>query len=579
MRRLNLLPLLVLLSCKGGGETDDTDVDPGYQPDLACPGAEGCLTADGALQAGAGTMSILPTCFEDWIDLNDDQEYDKRDEEFRDCGCDKLCPGDDGYTAADEGEADGEFQVVWMAGFQHSRAAMGVRDVSTGLRDIGEGDGLWAKTAVFRQGDSTVAIVALDLVGYFYEPGVARIRELAAERNLDVDLIVVHSTHVHEGPDTMGIWGPNLVTTGVNDDYYEYVAQQAAASIEEAVGALTPVATMHVGSVDSTSYSDRGTRGIVNDTRDPYVVDERVGGARFVDGSGQTILSLINFGNHPETTSDENLLLTSDFVHAARKGVEDGIHFDSFDKDGVGGTAIYINSTVGGMMTPLRQSFVDHDGAEWSASSFEKADTVGMRIAEVALDAMGSESTEVAEPALAFRSKTYFLTMENLAFQAMYLTGVLNRPAYNYDETMPMSDDNRPQVFTEVDVVEIGPLQMVTVPGELFPEALVGGYDGSHINTPDVEIFEADNPNPPDIANAPTGPYLIDHFTLDHRWVIGMGNDELGYFIPKFNFEVDPIIPYVEEAPGDHYEETNSLGPEAADAVVEECRQLLQWTP
>jgi hypothetical protein len=41
----------------------------------------------------------------------------------------------------------------------------------------------------------------------------------------------------------------------------------------------------------------------------------------------------------------------------------------------------------------------------------------------------------------------------------------------------------------------------------------------------------------------------------------GLAGDFIGYIIPAFNYVLDMQNPYLNDAPGDHYEETNSLGP------------------
>ena len=76
--------------------------------------------------------------------------------------------GDDGYTAPDEGEGDGVFQVVWMAGFENTHPAQGVRD------------DLWARALVVDQGDTRIGVVVLDLVGFFYGE-VQQIRDEGAQ--------------------------------------------------------------------------------------------------------------------------------------------------------------------------------------------------------------------------------------------------------------------------------------------------------------------------------------------------------------------------------------------------------------
>ena len=49
------------------------------------------------------------------------------------------------------------------------------------------------------------SIVSVDLVGYFNNE-VETIRSLIDPTQ--IDYVVVSSTHQHEGPDTLGIWGP-----------------------------------------------------------------------------------------------------------------------------------------------------------------------------------------------------------------------------------------------------------------------------------------------------------------------------------------------------------------------------------
>jgi hypothetical protein len=44
--------------------------------------------------------------------------------------------------------------------------------------------------------------------------------------------------------------------------------------------------------------------------------------------------------------------------------------------------------------------------------------------------------------------------------------------------------------------------------------------------------------------------------------------------VPGYNFILDDTVPYFDEAPGDHYEETNSLGPNTAGQVDEAALQI-----
>jgi len=107
----------------------------------------------------------------------------------------------------------------------------------------------------------------------------------------------------------------------------------------------------------------------------------------------------------------------------------------------------------------------------------------------------------------------------------------------------------------------------------------IGGYDGSHINAPGAVLFDPDGINPPNIDAAPEGPYLKDRMSGETKWIIGLGNDEVGYIIPDYNFKLHETMPYLDEADGDHYEETRSLGPNFAAQLDAEAEAILSWTP
>ena len=58
-----------------------------------------------------------------------------------------------------------------------------------------------------------------------------------------------------------------------------------------------------------------------------------------------------------------------------------------------------------------------------------------------------------------------------------------------------------------------------------------------------------------------------------------LGEDFLGYIIPRFNFVVHPVLPYIFEAQGDHYEETNCIGPDSEDHLYGAMSAITRWRP
>jgi len=554
--------LLLALACKDG-IAPDTAQD--WEPELYCPGSEGCADASGALRAGASSVSLVPPCFESWEDVDGSGDWSKSADGWLDCGCDRICPDDEGWPGADEGEGDEVFQATWLAGFSNGHPAQGVAD------------GVWARTLVLRQGDAAIAVVSADLVG-FMNDDVKAIRDEAAARGLDVDHILVSSTHTHEGPDTVGLWGERIGKSGYQPEYVGWVREQMLSGIEAALADEREVAEARVGAVDVRTYhSERGSANVIRDTRDPVVVPYELGVLHLTDGSDQTIATVVHWGCHPETLANDNHLISSDFAHALRETVESGSTWDAYSREGVGGTAIYLQGMVGGMMTTLRLTTETPDGDDLSGATWDHTNAVGTLLGEMALDAI--DASEAIEPELRFEHTEFKLPVDNIGFQAMFRIGVITRELHDYDPEATLDEDNLPRVVTDMDHLSLGDLELLSVPGELFPEAALGGYDGSLTGSPLYGIVTEGNPNPPKLENAPAGPYIADHMDAPHRWIVGLANDELGYMIPPFNFELHERNPYLDEADGHHYEETNSLGPETLPIVAEQAETLLSWNP
>lgn len=514
-----------------------SDAQPGPCGQLSDAALRNCGT-DGLCPDDPGYMAPDADGTEGDVNADGDPIYDY----YRDCGLDGLCPGDADYVAPDEGEGNGRFDGLWLAGFGTNRPATGVRDPA------------WARTVAIEQGEILVTLTSIDAVGLFYDD-IEAIRALAraelarVDPALDIDFMLISSTHSHEVPDTMGQWGGEVapgglpMTSGISPRYMAHLRARAAASIVEAIQARRPV-TAEVGSVQT------GAAGLVRDSRPPIIIDDTLGALRLVDMTDQTVATVVNWGNHPEVLSSKNNLITSDFAHALRAGVEEGVG----DRAGLGGVTVYLQGSVGGLMTPLG---VPVDGS--TEPTFARADAMGRRLAEATYAALdGAEALDT--PALAFAATEFLVPIENTIFRLAFQIGLLDRAIYDAEGTqLAEFQGTIGFVKTQALVLTLGPLTLYSVPGELFPELAVGGYDGSRSFG---EAVVPDDPLAPDLSAAPQPPYLHDLMPGRHRWVIGLGMDELGYMVPPYDFKLNPALPYLSEAEGDHYEETNSVGPE-----------------
>lgn len=523
-------------------------------PDQLCPGGPECADeGDGALHAGAAAVTITPDLARyetDWTDVDGDAFFSPSD----------------GDTFVDD-DGDGRFDAIWMAGFGNARAAAGVNDDQ------------WARVTVLRQNETTIAFVALDVVGWFIDDADP-IRELVSD--LPIDYVFVSATHVHEAFDTVGIWGPDLGTTGRDPEYMDYVQTRAAEAIRAAHAALEPANIQYA----RFALRDQpgGTARYVNDVRDPNVLDDEVRLMRLIAvDDGATIGTLINFAAHPEYSGDENLMLTSDYPNWVRDGIENGvIGPDGTMMPGVGGVAVYISGALGCQIGPGGLTLTAWDGTPVDRYQLLAAQTLGTQLAYFALVALGPDGGSVTEETadLGFRRVRFLVRVENRRYHIAFSSGLFTRELYNFNPDFPVRGNNIPDIETEVAVVDVGRAQMLTVPGELDPALFVGGYDGSY--TPEGEqVVDTSAENPPDLSLAPDPPYLRDlaRDDADYVWLLGLTNDFLGYFVPPFDYELHESAPYIVEARGDHYEETNSLGEHAWPRIGRKLTELILYSP
>ncbi len=489
----------------------------------------------------------------------DGSERDKVLDFFDDCGTDRICPGAPGYTGpdADGSEGNGRFDGFWIAGFSPNRPMQEVHDP------------IWARAFAVKNGDVTLALVSLDVVGLFYEKEVVAIREKVKALGVEVDYVYVSATHNHEGPDTMGQWG--ILNTdygifrGVNEAWLDVVTTEAAQAVADAVAGMKPAKAR-------VAIARTGLDGWVRDSRDPVIYDDRISLLQMVEkDAGATIGTLFVYSSHPEALSSGNNALTSDFVHYVRESFEKGLPAAGAKAavEGVGGVTVFVNGALGGLIGPLGIRPTARDGREIDArGTFEKAQVLGENIAEAALLALkDGRVLEGTDLPLTVRANTFKMPVENLVLRlGMDGFGLFTRNLHNLN---PETGDRN--IRTEIGIAAIGPVTLVGMPGEMFPEMTVGFDEKWAHGKPRLSPGKT---NPPDLGRAPQGPYLLDLFGGEYAFPLGLTNDELGYFVPSYDYVLHPQDPYFSEADGDHYEETNGLGPTTMDRLLEEYGKL-----
>ena len=152
---------------------------------------------------------------------------------------------------------------VWIAGYGHNRKATGVHDP------------LYARAVVLRDGVQKVALVSVDLVGFMY-PNTKSVR-----RQLDGFMyVLISSTHDHEGPDTIGLWGPTVRESGVDPEYMERAEQGIVAAVQQADAAAVSV---------KAEYGTAEDESLLRDSRLPIVKDGVIRVLRFTRTSDSSV--------------------------------------------------------------------------------------------------------------------------------------------------------------------------------------------------------------------------------------------------------------------------------------------------
>jgi len=497
------------------------------------------ITPFGANKDWDGTITESGVWGEKFTDSNHNGHWD-RGEPFEDD------PGNDALDASSKGKYDG----IYLAGFGNNRIA------------TGKHDDLWARAIVLESGANRIAIVAIDMIGYYSKAnyyGLGEIKKLV-DPKLNIDEILVASTHDHEAPDTIGPWGPNALTDGKYPKYLRFVDHQIAKAINQAA-ASTVRAVVKLGRTDpqlSPSIAGMQTR---THGRPPNFFDEELRVMQFFDGSGtrldRVIATLINWNTHPESMESGNTLITSDFPDAVRESVEKKY----------GGEAIYISGDIGaveiiGDSNNKPGDRINFDGRDYPlkadnkrpAYTFERTEAIGRDVAKAVFDAL-ERGEWTGSPRIDLKKATLKAPMDNTAYLFLAGKGVL-------DTMPPPREGDRPEIETTVYAITIGDAQIITSPGELFPEVFYG-----------VEKYRRKDCDQAD-TKRPAEPSVRDRMTAKYKLVFGLCPDEFGYIVPGYDF----LAPSPDATRGlrqaqdpckskgvpDHYHETNSASSQLA---------------
>src|SRR5437764_1603268 len=191
-----------------------------------------------------------------------------------------------------------------------------------------EGD-LEVRALVLAEGETHVAIVSSDFLGF---PSALGNKVRAAVKTIPAENILIGATHTHSAPDCYGF--PDGKGGSVADPkYLEMVCTRMAEAINDAVNHLQPVqlkiATGEAkGKIAYNYYAEQ-------------LYDPRCSVIQALNSDSKPIATLVNYAIHPEVLGPGVGICSPDLI---------GPLYDRIAAKG-GGTAIFMNSAQGGMVT------------------------------------------------------------------------------------------------------------------------------------------------------------------------------------------------------------------------------------
>ena len=421
-------------------------------------------------------------------------------------------------------------QPVWLAGYFPGRRATGVHDP------------LHARCVVLASGQVKLAFVSVDLVGLQY-PVVRCIRG----RLEDFDYVLVSSTHNHEGPDVIGCWGRTFLHGGVEERYVDLVVARVVAAVRRPSGRWNRPP-------QRTALRDDS---LIHDTRLPIVKDGTLRLLRFTrTGDGAVKGLVVQWNCHPEALGPNNTLITADFPAATIAALARRHNCP----------IIYFTGTIGGLMAPPPNRIRDDAGNWLQEGDFEYARRYGEAVARLA-ERANADAEPIQMTPFHVSAAATGIPVNNELYRSVRLLGVIRRDAYAWDpdrhtlgkQLTDAKGAGPAAIKTEVGYLRLGELDVAAIPGEIFPELVYGPIE--------------DPPQPGvDYPDAPPEPSVVEILTGQKWMLFGMANDEIGYLIPRRQWDREPPYAYDRSAP--QYGEINSCGPDAALVVMCACGRV-----
>ncbi|GAB2778193.1 hypothetical protein GCM10027275_21900 [Rhabdobacter roseus] len=361
---------------------------------------------------------------------------------------------------------------------------------------------LFVRALVLENGGNRVAIVGIDNLGW---PSALGNRSRALIKGIAPENILIGATHTHSGPDAYGF--PDQTGKSLADlNYLDWCVKQVAEAVNEAVAKLEP-ASLKVAMGEAKGK-------IAYNYYAPELYDPRCGvlQALATSGSrkGQTIATLVNYAVHPEVIGAGRGILSPDLC---------GPLYDRIEKQ-VGGMALFMNGAQGGMVTADTRREAGTEANTWEEC---------IRIGELLAD----EALRLVKDAEVLPNPAVYCTARKIEFpiESDIMKYILKNSPLKYDMT------TTDRAVTQLNLLNIGPAQILTIPGEALPNI---GY------------------------------YVKRHMPTKYPFLFGLTNDAFGYMLTKVDYNSFKRYDYVSRT---------SLGEMTGELYMEQALKLVKESP
>lgn len=366
---------------------------------------------------------------------------------------------------------------------------------------------LTARAMVCQSGDTKIAVVQLDLLGF---PSVLakRVRDQVPE--IPAKNILIGSTHTHSAPDCYGFPDGKGGHSG-DLKFMDFVCNQAAKAINEALKNLKP-AKLKIGTGEAQGK-------IAYNYYAPDLYDRRMSVIQAVGTDDKPIVTLVNYAVHPEVLGNSVGILSPDLI---------GPLCDKLEQT-AGGMGMFMNGAQGGMITADNRDLDkprDMLRAYWADSrTWDECERIGHLMASEALRIVADVPIQ-AEPTLFCDAIEVKFPVESLLLWAIIVGSPLKYP-HNNDRSLT----------TQINVVNLGNAQILTIPGEALPNI---------------------------------GFYLKRKMNGEHQLLFGLTNDAFGYILTKYDFGSFKRYEYISRT---------SLGEMTGEILVEKSLEFVDRCP